>query len=252
MTTEVEIVRERLEIACEGDAIDAELCYPSEGEPDTAVLLLSPHPHLGGRMDNNVVRHLAARAAESGCAVLRFDYRGVGESTLRITEGGGLYAHWEDMERERRYETLLPDARAAWGALGQAVGPLPRRVLLGYSLGAILAGMLAGQVDATHVAGVSPPVAKVGLEAFRRCAVPKLFVGGDDDFAFDRARFEAAFARLPEPRRFVALPGADHFFRQEEERVWQAIAGFVSGADPWGAPASANGIQTMSAGDRAS
>lgn len=227
---ETEIVRERMQIRCDGDAIDAELSYPAQGDPETAVLLLSPHPHLGGRMDNNVVRHLATRAAESGCAVLRFDYRGVGESTLRRPDGVGLYAHWEGMERDRRYEVLLPDARAAWQALGQAVGPLPRRVVLGYSLGAILSGMLAAEVDPTHVAGVSPPVAKVGLEAFQSCTLPKLFVGGDDDFAFDRARFDADFARLPEPRDFVCLPGSDHFFRQEEERVWEAIAGFVLGA----------------------
>jgi alpha/beta superfamily hydrolase len=227
----VEVVRERIRIPCEGERIDAELAYPAEGRPETSVLLLSPHPHLGGRMDNNVVRHLALRASEAGCAVLRFDYRGVGESTLELPEGTSLYAHWEAMEAEQRYDQLLPDGRAAWAALVDAVGDTPRRVLAGYSLGAILAGMLAPDCDATHLLGVSPPVAKVGLDAFRACARPKLFVGGDDDFAFDTARFHAEFERLPEPRRFVPLPGADHFYRQEEDRLWAAVADFV-GREP--------------------
>ncbi|MBW2314454.1 MAG: alpha/beta fold hydrolase, partial [Deltaproteobacteria bacterium] len=215
----VEVVRERIRIPCEGESLDAELAYPDEGRPGTAVLLLSPHPHLGGRMDNNVIRHLAKRAAEAGCAVLRFDYRGVGESTLRLPEGTSSFAHWEAMEGERSYGQLLPDANAAWATLLDAVGPVPRRVLAGYSLGAILAGMLARECDATHVLGVSPPVAKVGLDAFRSCTRPKLFVGGDDDFAFDGERFQREFEQLPEPRRFISLPGADHFFRQEEDRL---------------------------------
>jgi len=228
----IEIVRERLHIPCEDESLDAELAYPADGEPDTTVLLLSPHPHLGGRMDNNVVRHLAGRAAEAGCATLRFDYRGVGDSTLALPEGTSAFAHWEAMEEERRYEQLLPDARAAWAALHEAAGATERRVIAGYSLGAILAGLLARECDATHLLGVSPPVAKVGLDAFRSCTRPKLFIGGDDDFAFDRARFCDEFARLPEPRRFVSLPGADHFFRQEEDRLWEAVAGFVGGGDP--------------------
>jgi alpha/beta superfamily hydrolase len=223
----VEIVRERIRIPCEGERLAAELAYPAEGRPGSSILLLSPHPHLGGRMDNNVVRHLAKRAAEAGCAVLRFDYRGVGESTLSLPAGTSLYSHWETMETEQRYEQLLPDARAAWITLREAVGETPRRVLAGYSLGAILAGLLARECDATHVLGVSPPVAKVSLDAFRSCTRPKLFVGGDDDFAFEEARFRAEFERLPEPRRFVALAGADHFFRQEEDRLYEAVAGFL-------------------------
>ena len=178
-------------------------------------------------MDNNVVRHVARRAAEAGCAVLRFDYRGVGNSSLKLPEGTSLFAHWEAMEDERGYERLLPDARSAWRALAEAVGSTPRRVLAGYSLGAILAGMLARECNATHILAVSPPVAKVGLEAFLGCTQPKLFVGGDDDFAFDPARFQTEFEQLPEPRRFVSLPGADHFFRQEEDRLYDAVAAFL-------------------------
>lgn len=227
-----EVVRERLRIPCQGDTLDAELAYPAAGEPDTAVLWLSPHPHLGGRMDNNVVRHLAARAAEDGAAVLRFDYRGVGESTLALPEGTSRYAHWEAMESSRRYEQLLPDARAAFGALLAAVGPTPRRVAAGYSLGAILAGMVAVEAGATHVLAISPPVAKVSLEALRGCTLPKLFVGGDDDFAFDARRCQEELSALPEPRAFLALAGADHFFRQEEERLYRSVAPFLLGGRP--------------------
>jgi alpha/beta superfamily hydrolase len=227
-----EVVRERLRIPCQGETLDAELAYPAEGEPETAVLWLAPHPHLGGRMDNNVVRHLAARAAEDGAAVLRFDYRGVGESTLVLPAGTSRYAHWEAMESARSYEQLLPDALAACAALLGAVGRVRRRVAAGYSLGAILAGMVSVEAGATHVLCISPPVVKVGLAALSGCPLPKLFVGGDDDFAFDAARLRQELAALPGPREFVPIPGADHFFRKEEERLYRTVAPFLLGGQP--------------------
>jgi alpha/beta superfamily hydrolase len=131
------------------------------------------------------------------------------------------------MEREQRYDALLPDARAAYDTLAAAVPAPPRRLVVGYSLGAILAGLLAPHVDATHWVGVSPPTARVSLAPWRALALPKLFLGGDADFAFDRERFDAEYARLPEPRAFVALPGADHFYRKEEERVYAGIRAWL-------------------------
>ena len=66
--------------------------------------------------------------------------------------------------------------------------------------------------------------------AWRSCAVPKLFLAGDRDFAFDAARFARELEAMPEPRRFVWLPGADHFFRKQEERVWSALCEWLFGA----------------------
>jgi alpha/beta superfamily hydrolase len=234
----VEIVRERLRVPCEGESLDAELGYPAAGEPVTALLLLAPHPHMGGRMDNNVVRHLARRAAEDGCAVLRFDYRGVGESTLALPPGHSSYEHFEAMEREQRYEALLPDARAALAALAGAAGTGPP-VVVGYSLGAILAGMLAAEAEGSRalpavsrLVALCPPVARAELGPLRDLALPRLFLGGDGDFAFDVEAFLAAYATMPGPRGFLRLPGADHFFRGEEERVYRALAPFLHGAEP--------------------
>lgn len=223
------IIQEALRIPVAGNVLAAELAYPADGEPETAVLLLAPHPHMGGRMDNNVIRHVARRAAEDGCATLRFDYHGVGESTFEKPPCTSLYEHWEAMEREQRYEELLPDSRGALAALLQAVGPVPRRAIVGYSLGAILAGMVGRDCDVTHLVAVSPPVARVSLGALRDCPLPKLFLGGDGDFAFDLERFEQEFAQVAEPRRFVRLEGSDHFFRQEEERLYQTLAPFLLG-----------------------
>jgi alpha/beta superfamily hydrolase len=222
------IVEESLRIPCGGLALAGILAYPEAADPHTALLLLAPHPHMGGRMDNNVIRHLARRGAETGCVTLRFDYRGVGASPIELPPGTSVHDHYAALERERRYEALLPDCAAAWGALTAAAPAARRRAIVGYSLGAILAGRLAREVDATHVVAISPPVARVSLDWHRGHTLPKLFVGGDRDFAFDRERFENEYARLPEPKRFVPMPGSDHFYRKEEERVFGAVAEFLS------------------------
>ncbi len=220
-------IEESVVFEAAGERLEGVLAYPEAGRPDAAWLILAPHPHMGGRMENNLVRHLARRGAACGAATLRFDYRGVGRSTLALPEGTSLYDHFAALERERRYEALLPDAAAAWTTLTGAAGVVSRRVLVGYSLGAVLAGMLAPGLDVTHVVGVSPPTARVPLDAYRAVRPPVLFLGGDADFAFDPARFEEQRAALPRPVDFVSLAGADHFFRREEERVFEAIGAWL-------------------------
>jgi alpha/beta superfamily hydrolase len=225
----VETVEEAVRFASGELALEGVLAYPAAGEPRATLLVLAPHPHMGGRMDNNVVRHLARRAAECGCASLRFNYRGVGTSEIALPLGVSLYDHWAELERAQRYTDLLPDCAAAFGFLERSAGRLGVRALVGYSLGSILAGMLAPRLGATHVAGIAPPVARVSLAPWRDCAGPKLLVAGDRDFAFDAERFGREFEALPDPKTFVPMPGADHFFRKEEERAWSAVAGWLLG-----------------------
>jgi alpha/beta superfamily hydrolase len=224
-----EIVEEQVRFPCGSLLLEGLLAYPAEGSPRVALLLLAPHPHMGGRMDNNVVLHLARRAAEDGCATLRFNYHGVGESTIDLPQGISRYDHWSAMEEEQRYEELLPDAVCAFEYLSEAAGRAERRAVLGYSLGAILAGMVAWKVDATHLIGVSPPVARVSLDSYRGQRIPKLFIGGDGDFAFEPDRFDAEFARLSVPKRFVPMPGCDHFYRKQEEQLYGVVAPFLLG-----------------------
>lgn len=54
-----------------------------------AVLHLHPHPLHGGTRQNNVVRHGALGSLAAGCAALRIDFRGVGQSEGHYDEGDG-------------------------------------------------------------------------------------------------------------------------------------------------------------------
>src|SRR3954468_4593509 len=54
-----------------------------------AVILAHPHPQYGGTMHTKVVFQAAKALARIGCAVLRFNFRGVGTSEGTWDEGRG-------------------------------------------------------------------------------------------------------------------------------------------------------------------
>ncbi len=203
--------------------LEGVLAYPTDQEPTIALLLLTPHPHMGGRMNNNVIEHMARRAAEDGALTLRFNYHGVGNSTSHITGDAALYKHWDDMEKEQRYEELLPDAHAALTYLRHCAGNQLPVVILGYSLGAILVGMLANNEVCHQLIAIAPPNAKATLRDFDHCTVPKLFIAGDNDFAFDKEAFLNLFEGYPSPKSFIEMTDTDHFFRKQEEELFQHI-----------------------------
>ena len=87
-------------------------------EPKAVVLHLHPHPLHGGTRQNNVVRHGALGSLAAGCAALRIDFRGVGQSEGRYDEGDGE----------------VDDAAAAYAWLGEQVPGVPSFVW-GFSFG---------------------------------------------------------------------------------------------------------------------
>jgi alpha/beta superfamily hydrolase len=57
-----------------------------EGEPPCeAALVCHPHPLHGGTLHNKVVHRLARGLRRSGCAVMRFNFRGVNLSADPMT-----------------------------------------------------------------------------------------------------------------------------------------------------------------------
>lgn len=223
-------VEEAVSIPCGTRVLEGILAYPEFAAPAWGILLLSPHPHLGGRMDNNVIEHLARRFAGAGCATLRFNYGGVGRSTLELAADDSPYAYWARLEAARNYEAALPDALAARAYLAGALMPGTPLGYVGYSFGSCIAVLLAGRVAPAQLALISPPVGRVDMAGLDRLDIPVGFVTGDRDFVFDADRFQAVFDAVPGPKVHIALDGCDHFFRKEEERVYQALCPCFGGA----------------------
>src|SRR5918993_1205437 len=60
-----------------------------EGAPRAIVVLAHPLPTAGGTMHTKAVFHAAKAFARIDCAVLRFNFRGVGRSAGTFSDGPG-------------------------------------------------------------------------------------------------------------------------------------------------------------------
>jgi len=136
-----QIVEERMTFSSGPLQLSGVLSYPEQDAPRHAVLLCSPHPHFAGDMDNNVVRAVAKRLARHS-VVLRFDYRGVGESEIELDPGVSVFDYWTEIEDARDYADAVEDVESAAQALASATESLDVDFcVVGYSFGAAT-GML--------------------------------------------------------------------------------------------------------------
>lgn len=172
------------------------------GQVRALALVCHPHPMHGGTMDNKVVTTLSRACLAMDCAVLRFNFRGVGAS-----QGAFDHAIGE-----------VDDAAAALAWLqsqhgvGYAQG-LPL-VLCGFSFGTAVAAQLAqrlmpGQLFAMILAGAAVQrFAQVGVDP-----EISLLVHGERDETVPLAEtlnWAQTYA-LP----VSVIPGADHFFNRQ-------------------------------------
>jgi alpha/beta superfamily hydrolase len=179
-----------------------------------AALVLHPHPLYGGTMHNKVVFRTARALNDAGCVALRFNFRGVGQST-------GAHDHARGGEQE--------DALSALDHLAGAYPRLPL-VVAGFSFGARV-GLEVGVNDARvgALVGVGTPVsiAERGYDFsfLEECREPALFVHGERDEFGDVETLRALVARIPAEAhaRLVVVPGAGHFFDDQLDELSRAI-----------------------------
>ena len=193
--------------------LEAMLWTSSAADPDFAAVVCHPHPLFGGTMHNKVVYQTAKALHERGAPVLRFNFRGTGQSEGEHDNGRG--------ERD--------DVRAA---LDYLAAEFPGRPLLlaGFSFGSsvgLRVGCVDGRVD--KLIGLGLPVNNVDMSFLQTCAKPKLLIQGGNDQFGARARIEALFAMLPEPKRLAIVDGVDHFFTGRLDQIGAAIEAWLDG-----------------------
>ncbi len=183
----------------------------TDGVPIAAALVCHPHPKGGGTMHNKVVYRMARALRRAGCAVLRFNYRGVNLSEGAFDGGVG--------ETE--------DARVALAEMRLRYPDLPL-LIAGFSFGSRIALRLAAQEPGLQsVIAVGFPTTKPGQQYVYDIAIPKFFVHSTIDEFGPYEQFKAFYEPLPEPKALFWIEAADHFFKDkldEFERVVEGIA----------------------------
>jgi alpha/beta superfamily hydrolase len=194
------------------------LAYPLAGKPEIAALIVGPHPLMGGRLSNNVVRHVGRGLAESGLLTLRFAFAGGGPTSEVMEQFWQTGRAPEDPHRSE-------EVRSAWLWLAERHrGPA---VLVGYSFGASLLGELLDDERVRGVVMIGATLLQHDYGRLARACMPKLLLAADNDFATPLSASQTWFAAAEKPKTLIVVPAAEHFYRDQEDRIVQEIVAWL-------------------------
>ncbi len=226
----VDFFEEQVWIRTQSGRLEGSLIYDPEAVQQDAVMLLSPHPNFAGTMDNNVILTLSRHLGAHGFAVLRFNYPGVGASSLDSSASGSSFDHWETVEKEQRFEAAVLPSLEALSFLRNTMGAhLGRIHLAGYSFGGVIAAIMAEKVpEIQSLTAISMPwISRYGYGFLEKLTLSKVFISGDKDFAFEQAVFDRVWPGVCEPKTFCRLEN-DHFFRNAEVPLAQMVIEYLN------------------------
>ncbi|HSY59849.1 MAG TPA: alpha/beta fold hydrolase [Terriglobales bacterium] len=191
--------------------LEAMLWTTSPSNSDIVALVCHPHPLFGGTMHNKVVFQAAKALHRRAIPVLRFNFRGTGQSEEEHDKGRG--------EQD--------DVRAGLDFLA-AEFPGKPVLLAGFSFGSWV-GLRVGceDVRVSDLIGLGLPVNSVDLSYLRECTKPKLLIQGGGDQFGPREKVEALFDTLAEPKKLVIVENADHFFTGKLDQMTAVLGAWV-------------------------
>lgn len=177
------------------------------GPPRAVVVFAHPLPTQGGTMHTKVVFQSAKALADTGCLVLRFNFRGVGRSA----------GSWDNGKGE------LDDFRAAVDYMA-AAHPGVEIWAAGFSFGSYIA-LTAGAADPRVCAliGIAPPVDRYDFDAALQSSKPKFVIHGERDELIALRSVREFYARMREPKEFVEIDMANHLFDGQSSEVGDAL-----------------------------
>jgi alpha/beta superfamily hydrolase len=178
------------------------------GAPRAAVVFAHPLPPEGGTMHTKVVFQGAKALARSGCAVLRFNFRGVGRSAGAWDEGRG---ELDDFRAAVDFMAARHPGLELWAA--------------GFSFGSYIA-LTAGAADdrICSLIGIAPPVHKYPFgDAVKQSTKPKFIIHGENDELIPLKAVREFYAQLNDPKELVEIDRANHLFDGQASEVGDAL-----------------------------
>ena len=197
------------------DGFNLEASIHEAADPIAGVVFCHPHPQFGGTMDAPLVLALTDAMVAANLAVIRFNFRGVGQSEGESGTG----------------EAEVADALGAMDALRETLGEAPLG-LAGWSFGGAVAIRAAAADELWRACvAIAPAVApRAGITSGLpspeelRVKVPLLIVVGanDQNVSPDACRDWANGAGA----RFEVMPGANHFFWAKYDDLAKTVCEF--------------------------
>ncbi|MCL1598610.1 MAG: dienelactone hydrolase family protein [Actinomycetia bacterium] len=195
------------------DGITLEAIVDAPDDVRGTLILCHPHPQHGGTMRAPILSTIASRAVAAGYRALRFNFRGVGESTG--TFGDGI-AELTDVAAAAAFAETLDEPLAG---------------ITGWSFGAAAAlNWQALSDSAIPYVGIAPPVTSPLSphlpDAARLVPATRQFIiGARDQFvaAEDLKRYATSIGAA-----VVVYPSADHFFVFKHDKLADDVIAAIS------------------------
>ena len=194
------------EITGPAGALEVLLEKPA-GDARAAVVFAHPLPTHGGTMHTKVVFQGTKALARIGCAVLRFNFRGVGRSAGAWDEGRGEI---DDFRSAVDFMAAQYPGLELWAA--------------GFSFGSYVALTEGAQDDRIcALIGIAPPVNRYDFAAAMKSQKPKFIIHGEADELIPLKQVREFYAQLADPKELVEIDRANHLFDGQVSEVGDAL-----------------------------
>ncbi|MFX0058608.1 MAG: alpha/beta hydrolase [Candidatus Hodarchaeota archaeon] len=192
--------------------LEAEYFQSVENTVHPIVLICHPHPQFGGDMYNNVVSAIFNLLTQNQISALRFNFRGVGESNGSHTSGSGELT---DVKTCIDYLMNQKDFKKIF--------------ICGYSYGAAIGCSAVNYSEKViGYCAISFPWDFMGIKykELAQTEKPKLFIQGDRDDIANYSRFKSHYEFYQNPKKYVIIEGADHFYWGYEDQLANVMLDF--------------------------
>ncbi len=180
----------------DGEAGNLEvMATPAAAAAEGVGIICHPDPRFGGTMNNKVVTTTARALLDLNLAVVRFNYRGVGQSA---GEYGHIQGELADLQTVIKWTLATIPELPLW--------------LAGFSFGTYISALGAQTAHPHRLISIAPPVNHYDYSQFNQFTFPWLVIQGEQDEVVPSDEVKKWAAQPPSPLKFVSMPGASHFF----------------------------------------
>ncbi len=191
--------------------------HKSENPRAPLVLILHPHPAQGGTMNNRVVYAMFQAFVNMGFSVLRFNFRGVGNSQGEI-DGTGTGELADAIIALDWLQNLDSEASVCW--------------IAGYSFGAwIAAQLLMRRPEIKGFVFVTPSTDINSFDFLTPCPASGLIIQGGQDTIISESSVSMLAEQLSNHRylrvEYKVIPEADHVYSRHLKEMQDIITEIV-------------------------
>jgi alpha/beta superfamily hydrolase len=191
--------------------IEIGLSVPEKANYDYFAIIGHPHPLQEGTMNNKVVTTTAKAIYALNIPVLRFNFRGVGQSDGAFDHGIGESA--DMLYLIKSWQTLFPNAKL---------------LLSGFSFGSYVATLAAQQSDCQLLVLIAPPVGRFGFETKQIIRHPDVILMGTDDEVVEPKAVEDFALSFQPPVPIEWFEDTSHFFHGKLIALRDVITNWVN------------------------